>query len=283
MRKRLLLALLLCVGCQAQDLRISVFGLFKPYRLTVRPAPRAILRIGNQKLADAGEATFEAATVGSKPVLVESSNGELTLSVPGRIRRRFHGALELYQSKGLLRAVIRTDVETAVAAAVAAESDPVAPIEALKAQAVVSRSFYLASRRRHIDFDFCDTTHCQFFREVPSVNSGFWRAVDATKGVILTYQGSTLVAFYSANCGGHTRPTRLDSYPYFAVDCPVGGRKAGHGMGFCQNGASELARQGLSFQQILDHYFPATALSMGGARERQPSNARLVPSLNLQP
>ncbi len=35
-----------------------------------------------------------------------------------------------------------------------------------------------------------------------------------------------------------------------------------HGMGFCQKGASELARQRLGFQEILDHYFPATALSI---------------------
>ncbi len=283
MRKCSLLVLLLCAGGQAQDLRISVFGLFKPHRLMVRPTPGAVLRIDNRKLEGAEQAAFEAVALGPKPVLVESSNGEIILSVPGRIRRCFQGKLELTESKGILRAVVRTDLEIAVAAAVAAESAPNAPFEALKAQAIVSRSFYVASKRRHTDFDFCDTTHCQFFRAVPGFESKFWLAVQATKGVVLTYGGSLLPAFYSANCGGHTKPSRLEGYPYFAVDCPVGGRKVGHGMGFCQRGASELGRQGLSFQEILDHYFPATALSLGRTDELRPANARLIPALDALP
>ncbi|MCX6620634.1 MAG: hypothetical protein NTY38_06080 [Acidobacteria bacterium] len=275
MRLRAILAFLVAMGAQAQDVRISVFGLFKPHRLVVRATPGAVLRIDNRNLEGADEAAFEAVALGPKPVLVESSSGELILKVPGRIRRQFRGKLELRESKGVLRALVRTDLETAVAAAVAAESAPGAPLEALKAQAIVSRSFYVASPRRHSEFEYCDTTHCQFFRAVPGLETNFWLAVDATKGVVLTYQGSMVPAFYSANCGGHTQPSRLSGYPYFTVDCPVGGRKMGHGMGFCQKGASELARQGLGFQEILDHYFPATALSIRGTYGPVPSNARL--------
>lgn len=283
MKGRWLLVFLLCVGAQAQDLRISVFGLFKPRRLVVRPTPGAVLRIDGRTLGAAGSATLDAATLSVQPVLVESSSGELRLSVPGRIQREFRGKLELWESGGVLRAVIRTDLETAVASAVAAESSPGAPMEALKAQAVVSRSFYLASRRRHADFDFCDTTHCQFFRAAPGANSKFQRAVEATRGIVLIYHGSTLAAFYSANCGGHTRPSRLDGYPYFSVDCPVKGKRAGHAMGFCQNGASELARQGLSFEEILDHYFPATMLRMERIQARQPSSPPPSPALARLP
>lgn len=35
----------------------------------------------------------------------------------------------------------------------------------------------------------------------------------------------------------------------------------GHGVGLCQWGASEMARQGRSYQQILTHYFPGTRLA----------------------
>jgi hypothetical protein len=282
-RTRSLLALLLSIGAQAQDVRISVFGLFKPHRLLVRATPGAVLLIDNQKVDGAQEAAFEALALGPKPVLVESSSGELIVSVPDRIRRQFRGVLELRESDGILRALVRTDLETAVAAAVAAESAPGAPLEALKAQAIVSRSFYLSSPRRHPDFDYCDTTHCQFFRALPGLETNFRLAVEATKGVMLTYEGSMLPAFYSANCGGRTRTSHLDGYPYFEVDCPVRGRKQGHGMGFCQKGASELARQGLSFQEILDHYFPATALSIGRTEGPVPSSARLTPALEPLP
>src|ERR1039458_7897639 len=45
-----------------------------------------------------------------------------------------------------------------------------APSEALKALAVAARSYFVAGKGRHRDFDFCDTTHCQFLREAPEGN-----------------------------------------------------------------------------------------------------------------
>src|SRR6266571_2973368 len=62
------------------------------------------------------------------------------------------------------------DRETATASVVAAENTPDTPLEALKAQAVAARSYFVAGRGRHHDFDFCDTTHCQFLREPPSAD-----------------------------------------------------------------------------------------------------------------
>ena len=38
------------------------------------------------------------------------------------------------------------------------------------------------------------------------------------------------------------------------------GRGSGHGVGLCQSGAEEMARQGKSFEQILRFYFPGTEL-----------------------
>jgi len=33
----------------------------------------------------------------------------------------------------------------------------------------------------------------------------------------------------------------------------------GHGIGLCQRGGADMARQGASFREILAHYFPNTA------------------------
>ncbi len=38
------------------------------------------------------------------------------------------------------------------------------------------------------------------------------------------------------------------------------GAGQGHGIGLCQRGAKAMAEDGSSFQQILSHYFPNTAL-----------------------
>ena len=69
---------------------------------------------------------------------------------------------------GELVPVVSMDLETAVASVVAAEQVAGTPLEALKAQAVATRSYFVATRGRHRGFDFCDTTHCQFLREPPA-------------------------------------------------------------------------------------------------------------------
>jgi stage II sporulation protein D len=116
------------------------------------------------------------------------------------------------------------DGETAVASIVAAEMVESAPMEALKAQAVATRSF-LAAGKRHLDFDFCDTTHCQFLKSPPQPMSRVARAVEATRGLVIAYGGKPLAAMYSSRCGGQTHSLRDvgadpgDGYPYFSVPC----------------------------------------------------------------
>jgi len=38
------------------------------------------------------------------------------------------------------------------------------------------------------------------------------------------------------------------------------GRGQGHGLGYCQRGGAGMAKQGKSFQELLRHYFPGTAI-----------------------
>ncbi len=195
----------------------------------------------------------------------EGAETTFILSIPGKIRREFHGRLEVREQQGHLLAIVKMELENAVASIVAAESPPSAPLEARKAQAVVARSFLVAAHGRHEGFDFCDTTHCQFLRESPMPGSLSAKAATETRGLIVAYEGRPIPALYSANCGGRTR-TLADAgwneepYPYFAVDCPVKGAVAGHRIGMCQEGAAQMARNGNSFREILALYFPATTV-----------------------
>ena len=199
---------------------------------------------------------------------VTGHEGEETafiLSIPGKIRREFHGRLEVREHEGHLTAIVKMALENAVASIVAAESPPTAPLEARKAQAVVARSFLVAARGRHESFDFCDTTHCQFLREAPSSGSLSAKAAVETQNLVIAYQGRPIAALYSANCGGKTRTLEdagwnADPYPYFAVDCAVRGAVSGHRIGMCQEGAAQMARNGKTFREILALYFPATTI-----------------------
>ena len=230
-----------------QTVRVGVFGLFHPAELAVRATPGSTLIIEADStgftVADAGTVRFRLSgseiecdvagtTVNAKKVLVRASRSRspFRLSVPGRIDRLYRGELEVLPSNRALRAIVVMDVETAVASAVAAESQPGASLEALKAQAVASRSFLLANRKRHEGFDLCDTTHCQFLRQPPPAGSPAAEAARTTRGLVLRYRNSIVPAMFFAGCGGKTFALRdvgmePGNYPFRSVDCPICLRK----------------------------------------------------------
>lgn len=243
-----LLALLLLSAvtvAPAETVRIGVFGLFRPgeLRLSVASGNVLIFTVGNRTHVLEGngsrpEARIQVAgdslrtTLGSEVLLSRTvrANGrdggpaEFFLAVPGKIRRRFEGMLEIRAENGRLVPVVRMDLEVAVASAVPAESPPGAPIEALKAQAVATRSYFVAGRGRHAAFDFCDTTHCQFLREPPGTRDLSLLATTATRGIVLAYRQKPFAALFSASCGGRTRTLaelgmETRDYPYFPVPC----------------------------------------------------------------
>jgi stage II sporulation protein D len=186
---------------------IAVFGLFHPQVLTVRPATQSPVRIESPKrqaLSDRIEIRTDA-----------KLEGDFILAVPGRIERRFQGVLQIRKRDTELVAVLSVDLESAVAAAVAAEMPASYPLEARKAQAIAARSWYAASRGRHGDYDFCDTTHCQVLKEAGTLQSS---------PLVLHYRGEPFAPLYSASCGGSTLSAEAagmngEPYPYFRVAC----------------------------------------------------------------
>ncbi|MDQ1559790.1 MAG: stage sporulation protein [Pyrinomonadaceae bacterium] len=96
----------------------------------------------------------------------------------------------------------------------AAEASVEDEFAALKAQAVVSRTYALSNLRRHArdNYDFCDTTHCQRFLQVTQANERtdfhalVRRAVADTSGEVLRDARGTLASdvFFSTSCGGQT-------------------------------------------------------------------------------
>jgi stage II sporulation protein D len=111
------------------------------------------------------------------------------------------------------RGVDTVALEDYVAGCVAAELgslnlDPPAAARARDVQAVLCRSYALASVGRHADegFDLCATTHCQVFRPVPATAIGRLcrEATARTADRILRFAGRAALPIYHADCGGHT-------------------------------------------------------------------------------
>lgn len=269
-----LLAVICCIApaTSAEVVQIGVFSLFRPVELRVAPVSDPLLiAAGDARVILEGR-QFQIIRLArlSSPVHVsarDGSNTEFRLSIPGKIDRQFHGTLTVRAGDHKLIAVVSMDREVAVASVVAAEMPPSTPIEALKAQAVVARSYYAAAGPRHDDFEFCDTTHCQFLRELPAPTAGSFRATLETRGLVLAYRARPIAALYSAGCGGQTRSLQGgdSEYPYYSVPCDFCRRHApglvqGHQLGLCQRGAAGMARAGAGYREILDHYYPGTSL-----------------------
>jgi stage II sporulation protein D len=240
----LFLALALSPHAIAQDVRIGVLGLFHPREVhlqasrneaviihaagqtfVLEPGSRmaATLRISDDALLlDFGGHVLRTAEL--RAAARNNNAVSFLLTVPGKITRAYRGTLVVKAARGEVVPIITMDLETAVASAVAAESDSDTPPEALKAQAVVARSYFLAGGGRHRDFDFCDLTHCQFLREPPAPDSSAAVAARETQGIVLTFEEKPFAPMFSRSCGGHTRtPAEVGlpggAYPYFSVLC----------------------------------------------------------------
>ncbi len=75
------------------------------------------------------------------------------------------------------------------------------PQEALKAQAIAARSYALAATGNGSS-PICPNQHCQEVKQ--EENSDSWKqAVDATKGWVMTNNGSPVSAYYSSTHGGY--------------------------------------------------------------------------------
>jgi len=223
---------------------ISVLSLFHPEKIIVTAlAGHALVLVAGEQSLILEDSQVSSARVRIEGAELVISSGEqelratnligvgrrndsedFILEIPGKIKRRYHGTLAVKSSFGNLLAVVTLDLETAVASAVAAESAPNTPLEALKANAIAARSYFVAGRGRHQSFDFCDTTHCQFLRAPPPPTSLASQAVQATQGLVLMYQSRPFAALYTRSCSGRTRtPAQLSlpsaGYPYYSVDC----------------------------------------------------------------
>jgi stage II sporulation protein D len=233
------LALLLPLAAPAVE--IGVLGLFHPIRLGLESADGPLrLQIDGVSVGAKGaiELSLKDGAVVVKTARTERSgqsiqaSGAFVLSVPGKLARRYRGELLVRPDGAELLAVVRMDLEAAVASVLVHEAEDEPQAAAREAQAIVSRS-YLAAGSRHKKFDFCDTTHCQWLGEALPSESVFSQAAGATRGLVLLAGGDVIQALFSPRCGGRTRTLAelgfsADGYPFYAVECEFCQRNPDH-------------------------------------------------------
>lgn len=244
----------------------------------MRPAPKSTLvidRSGHTEVIQAPESVHL-----DGPAHIAGRKGSLArfiIRLPNGAEREYYGRLDVRRHYYELQLIVEMDREVAVSSILAAEGADGLPPEALRAQAIVTRSYLSGLRGRHAGFDMCDTTHCQRLESPPAANSIAAKAAAETRGEVLTYFGKIVPAMYSANCGGHTRAFATaglapEDYPFFPVQCSRRGHASGHGVGLCQLGAMDMANAGASAAEILAHYFPETQIELIDGSLPQPGS-----------
>ena len=116
----------------------------------------------------------------------------------------YPGDLTLTVENGAIRPVLSLPLESYLLGVVPYEMSESFPLEALKAQAVCARTYALSKINSSGDWDVVDNTNDQVFRGIPDKNENTARAVEETAGLVLTYGGKLITAWYSASNGGQT-------------------------------------------------------------------------------
>ncbi len=126
--------------------------------------------------------------------------------------KEYRGDMEfIYSPKaGGIYLVNHVNMEEYLYGVIASEMPSLFPIEALKAQAVIARTYAQKAKGKHKEwgYDVCDTQNCQVYGGVKAERERTNSAAEATQGLILEHNGRPIEAVFSSNCGGFTQSAK---------------------------------------------------------------------------
>ena len=161
-------------------------------------------------------------------------------------RLTYSGILKLTKNaEGKHVAINILPIEDYLKSVISSEMSAMSDIELLKAHAILSRSWLIANiegvhneqcsdseglvwydRSAHTISDVCADDHCQRYQGVTMQTSPLVeQAVEATRGVVLAYEGKVCDARFSKCCGGRSEEYEYcwdtTQHPYLeSVECP---------------------------------------------------------------
>lgn len=132
----------------------------------------------------------------------------------------FYGKLMITEGEDGPVAIVELALETYIKGVVASEMGETWPLEALKAQAVISRTYAFHKKMVSKDNPYhliASTYHQVYALKTPG--PAIHSAVTETEGQILTFQSKPIAAFYHSTTGGRTElPEEVwqNKFPYYA-------------------------------------------------------------------
>ena len=150
-----------------------------------------------------------------------ADNGIKIFRINNSDDKRYRGELEVRRLSGSDMTVVNIlPTEQYLYGVVPYEIQASSHPEALKAQAVSARTYTLNNVSKYIrlGFNMCTTVNSQVYKGYNGEAASTNKAVDDTKGQIVTYNGKPASVFYFSSSGGCTEDVKnvwgSDGYPY---------------------------------------------------------------------
>jgi stage II sporulation protein D (peptidoglycan lytic transglycosylase) len=219
MAKKNLWITMICAICSlasaatagAENIRVAIAD--DQGSVTLRSSS-GLLFAGTPSNGSERQIVFDPASMGSRPARVRST-GELT-AVNGK---GYRGWIEVRKKRnGRLLVINDLDIEDYLRGVINSEIPSDWEPEALKAQAVASRTYALYQKREagRRPYHILSTVKSQVYNGNSGERSKGVRAVRETRGLVIVYQGEIIPAFYHSSCGGHTE----NAFELWGIDEP---------------------------------------------------------------
>jgi stage II sporulation protein D len=195
----------------SENIRVVIAGNVRTVALKAQAGlilENSPLRAGEKKMM------LGASFIGTRPVRV-GSTGEF-IQVNGK---SYRGRIEIRKQKnGRLLVINDLDIEDYLLGVIGSEVPFDWEMEALKAQAVASRTYALYQKRTagNKPYHILATVDSQVYSGRSGERARTIQAVRETEGTIITYGGEAIPAFYHSSCGGHTE----SAWELWGIDAP---------------------------------------------------------------
>jgi stage II sporulation protein D len=245
----------------------ALSGAAETMRIAVGPETPAAIVSGQQLSCGDDLDDGEFVALGRDRVTLRRKERRLTLDeapIPGAaIRCRAVGAIEVngvhvqgdvvvLAGKSQLVVVNVLPLEAYLQGVLGSEMPKSFPIEALKAQAIAARTYALNKKLEQYGqpFHLGSSVISQVYKGLASDDPRTREAIEATKGLVLTWQLQPIEAYFHASCGGRTESGAEAlgrDLPYLqSVSCPCGKLPTSHWT--LKVAPKELGAKGASLQ-----------------------------------
>jgi len=133
-------------------------------------------------------------------------------------QKRFPGKVNIFILDSEILVVNVLGIEKYLTSVVGSEMPTKWPMEALKAQAIASRTYALKQKGNNL-FDIDSTQKNQVYNGLESRTYKTTRAVNSTRSLVLTYENKLINALFHSSSGGMTENSQdvwKNEYPYLS-------------------------------------------------------------------